>query len=450
MEKITDKIAALPPGSLTFSLEFFPPKTAAGATNLLPRLTRLAQLRPLFVTVTWGAGGTTAEKSLELAELTQTRLGLTTCLHLTCTNMRRRVLDAALARAKELGVRNILALRGDEPREGEYATTDMEEVPEENEDGQGDDVSLVYAVDLVRYIRARYGSYFCIGVAVYPEGHASSCYTTQDPAVDMPHLIEKVRAGADFLMTQMFYDVEAFLKFKHSLDTHESGVFKGKPLIPGLMPIQSWGILRRTAKLSCASIPKDILARFEAVKADDEEVKQVGIDVMSGIVESIRDNAALRTSTRGTHDVAPQGQVFHFYTLNLEKAVAQILDRCDLVSNERSHENDARTLQPTKLVNGTKTALPSEQPDDTATSNRVIVQEPSSHDAQAQLETTQDAQALTADIAMSAAKQLNGRDAQASLGREATWDDYPNGRWGDARSPGKLPNQSLKHELIVT
>src|SRR6202021_2876804 len=114
MEKITDKIAALPANSKYFSLEFFPPKTAMGSSNLRARLDRMSRaLRPLFITVTWGAGGSTAEKSLELAELCQRELGLTTCLHLTCTNMNRALVDRALEEAKVLGVRNILALRGD-------------------------------------------------------------------------------------------------------------------------------------------------------------------------------------------------------------------------------------------------------------------------------------------------------------------------------------------------
>lgn len=110
MEKITDKIAALPADASYFSLEFFPPKTAMGFSNLRDRLDRMSRaLRPLFVNVTWGAGGSTATKSLELAEICQRELSLTTCLHLTCTNMSRKTIDNALEEAKVLGIRNILA-----------------------------------------------------------------------------------------------------------------------------------------------------------------------------------------------------------------------------------------------------------------------------------------------------------------------------------------------------
>jgi methylenetetrahydrofolate reductase (NADPH) len=152
MEKITDKIAALPPNSNYFSLEFFPPKTAMGSSNLRARLDRMSRaLRPLFITVTWGAGGSTATKSLELAELCQRELGLTTCLHLTCTNMNKTLVDEALKQAEVLGIRNILALRGDPPRDEEYFDADGKgESPAQEE-------KFEWAIDLVRYIRKQYG-----------------------------------------------------------------------------------------------------------------------------------------------------------------------------------------------------------------------------------------------------------------------------------------------------
>ena len=168
MEKITDKIAALPADANYFSLEFFPPKTQQGFSNLNARLSRMAHsLRPLFVNVTWGAGGSTSAKSLALAEVTQRELGLTTCLHLTCTNMSRKLIDEALEQAKALGVRNILALRGDPPRSDEYRDTTL---PDAEEDDSNKD--FTWAIDLIRYIRKQYDDYFCVGVAGYPEGHS--------------------------------------------------------------------------------------------------------------------------------------------------------------------------------------------------------------------------------------------------------------------------------------
>src|SRR5947209_10019416 len=142
-------------------------------------------LRPLFVTVTWGAGGSTAAKSLELAEICQRQLGLTTCMHLTCTNMSRALVDEALNEAKALGLRNILALRGDPPRSGEYRMDDQED---SNKD-------FTWAIDLVRYIREIHGDYFCVGVAGYPEGHADESHPEhQSIEQDLPYLVDKVKA----------------------------------------------------------------------------------------------------------------------------------------------------------------------------------------------------------------------------------------------------------------
>jgi methylenetetrahydrofolate reductase (NADPH) len=315
MEKITSKIAALPPGSTYFSLEFFPPKTSMGSSNLRARLDRMSRaLRPLFVTVTWGAGGSTASKSLELAELCQRELGLTTCLHLTCTNMSRELVDRALEDARTLGIRNILALRGDPPRSEEYGL--------HLNGGAG--VEFEWAIDLVRYIRKQYGDYFCIGVAAYPEGHADE----SDPAGqslehDLPYLVEKVQAGADFIMTQLFFDVQAYDAFEKRLREHESGAFRDLPIVPGMMPIQSYQMIKRTTKLSHARLPPDIMDRLDRVRGDDEMVKRVGVDVVSEIVEHIKDSKI----------PAPDGNKrgFHFYTLNLEKAVAFILERTNLI-----------------------------------------------------------------------------------------------------------------------
>ena len=203
-------------------------------------------LRPLFVNVTWGAGGSTSTKSLALAELTQRQLGLTTCLHLTCTNMSRKLIDEALEEAKILGVRNILALRGDPPRSEEYKAEDSVEPEDEDDDSN---TEFTWAVDLVKYIRKTYGDYFCIGVAGYPEGHADQSHPDhQSSEFDLPYLVEKVQAGADFIMTQLFYDIEAFMHYQKVLREHKSGAFKTIPIIPGLMPIQSYQILRRTTK----------------------------------------------------------------------------------------------------------------------------------------------------------------------------------------------------------
>lgn len=378
-------------------------------------------LRPLFVTVTWGAGGSTASKSLELAEICQRQLGLTTCLHLTCTNMDRTLIDEALGEAKALGIRNILALRGDPPRSEEYRD---ENAPPELDSNR----EFTWAVDLVRYIRKTHGDYFCIGVAAYPEGHADgSCPQNQDREHDLPYLVEKTKAGADFIMTQLFYDVQAYAEFENVLRSHPSGAFKDIPIIPGLMPIQSYHILRRTTKLSHAKLPPDILERLEGIRGDDEAVKKVGVDILSKIVQRIK----------GLDSSGPRG--FHFYTLNLEKAVTFVLERCELIPpttpTEEGYGASAIEFADGIGVNGMprkdRRRLSSVN---SGPRNRVVV-DVESASSTTSYEALADEAGVPKDKIISRANTLAISEGEGTLGREATWDDYPNGRWGDARSP---------------
>lgn len=438
MDRLTDKIAALPPDSNYFSLEFFPPKTQQGFSNLHARLSRMAQaLRPLFVNVTWGAGGSTSAKSLALAELTQRSLGLTTCLHLTCTNMSRKLVDEALEQAKVLGVRNILALRGDPPRSEEYRDDSN---PNAVEDDSNND--FTWAVDLVKYIRKQYGDYFCVGVAGYPEGHSDQSHPEhQSFEHDLPYLVEKTKAGADFIMTQLFYNVQEYQKYEKRLRDHESGLFKTIPIIAGLMPVQSYQILRRTTKLSHASLPPELLKRFEAVKGDDEAVKRVGVDILSEIVQTMVD--------------APGGgpRGFHFYTLNLEKVVTQILERCDLippstpvvfVNGRNGHAEDAIAEEETdgfmmvedvsKRRHRRKSSMANSQPRNRLVVSRERASSTSSNRTSA-LQASEDEAGVPREEVNSRANTLAISEGQGEMGREATWDDFPNGRWGDARSP---------------
>lgn len=385
------------------------------------RLERMAQaLRPLFVTVTWGAGGSTAARSLELAEICQRQLQLTTCLHLTCTNMSRALVDQALEEAKVLGIRNILALRGDPPRSEEY---NMHGEDDSNKD-------FTFAVDLVRYIRQKYGDYFCVGVAGYPEGHpADSFQDVQDPKVDLPWLVEKTQAGADFIMTQLTYDIDAYTNFESLLRNHESGAFKTIPIVPGLMPIHSYKILTRVTKLSHVKIPPRILEKLEEVKHDDDAVKRLGVDLLAELVEGMR-----KLPTPGSRG-------FHFYTLNLEKTVSFILERCNLIPDYTdddalavSEEVSLLTANAAKAASSTRRRRASSL--SSLPHNRVIVDkisEPSSKES-----VTHEATAASAGMPAQPPDRnttLQISEGLGALGREATWDDFPNGRWGDARSP---------------
>ncbi|CAK7235383.1 methylenetetrahydrofolate reductase 1 [Sporothrix bragantina] len=480
--KITDKIAALPPDAFYFSLEFFPPKTSMGFANLRDRLDRMARaLRPLFVNVTWGAGGSTAQKSLELAEICQRELALTTCLHLTCTNMSRALIDKALEDAKALGIRNILALRGDPPRPTEYS----EEGEEQEKAAGSDELQFTYAVDLVRYIRKQHGDYFCIGVAAYPEGHAEESHPLgQSLEHDLPYLVEKVQAGADFVMTQLFFDQAAYAHFEKVLLEHPSGAFKDVPLIPGLMPIQNYQMIKRTTKLSHARIPDTLMERLDAVKKDDEQVKSVGVDIISELVEQVKE---IKDRTRADK---PKG--FHFYTLNLEKAVSFIIERTHLIppGTPDEEEEEAVILEEVAVIDdagsgvvtvaattsasasGTR-GVPSIRINGTTGSNNMTLSPLEGHRVRRQSSIGSDprnfvivagrtpshpdyeATALEASVP---AEPVNTRsntlaisEGEGVLGREATWDDFPNGRWGDARSPayGEIDGYGVSLHMTV-
>lgn len=384
---------------------------------------------------------------MELAELCQRELGLTTCLHLTCTNMKREMVDRALEDAKALGVRNILALRGDPPRE-DYKDG------EGNGGGREKEFEFEWAVDLVRYIRKRYGDYFCIGVAAYPEGHADESHPEgQSLEHDLPYLVEKVKAGADFIMTQLFFDVEAYNRFEKRLRDHESGLFKTLPIIPGMMPIQSYQMIRRTTKLSHAKMPVKVMDRLDAVRGDDEMVKKVGVDIVSEIVTHIK------------NEPSPIPRGFHFYTLNLEKAVSFILERTKLIPCSPTDFECAITEEPVSLplplqtisINGSQTNAtgshhrPSRRQSSVGSDpyNRIIVTAPRTSNPS--YEATGLEAAVPAEPINTRANTLAISEGEGSLGREATWDDFPNGRWGDARSPayGEIDGYGVSLHMSV-
>jgi methylenetetrahydrofolate reductase (NADPH) len=179
------------------TFEFFPPRTEPGLANLLDRVRRLSSppLRaPIAVSVTWGAGGSTSDRSLELAEHLAA-MEIEVVLHMTCTNMPRAKIESALKQARTLGITNILALRGDAPRGAEYALDPLDHADE-----------FQHADDLVRYIRKEHGDFFCIGVAGYPTPHPDA----ESAQSDLEWLKVKCDAGADYIITQLFYDVPAF------------------------------------------------------------------------------------------------------------------------------------------------------------------------------------------------------------------------------------------------
>ncbi|KAI5966027.1 MET12 [Candida theae] len=381
MSKVIDLIRSLGRDEKFISFEFFPPKTDSGFRNLLARLNRLSAFNPLFITVTWGAGGSTSEKSLDLAATCQKKIGATTVLHLTCTNTNKEVIDAALKRAKENGIRNILALRGDPPRTEEYWTPNCQ---------------FKNAVDLVKYIREEHGDYFCIGVAAYPEGHVDGSDTSnQNPRKDIPYLIEKVKAGADFIITQLFFDVDKFIAFEKLIK--QTPELKDVPLIPGLMPVTTHRVFTRATKLSHATIPRSIYDQFEEIKNDDDAVKAVGVDLLCDIISKID----------GSTDI----KGYHFYTLNLEKAVASILNKSTVLHP---------VLERPSPVFGIEDAIASDSDEE----DEVIAPpQQRKHRKSSVIEP------LTQKAVVDISRGLG------AFGKEAIWDDFPNGRFGDSNSP---------------
>lgn len=282
-----------------FSLEFFPPKTEDALINLQQRIERMSQnLGPLFIDLTWGAGGSTFKESLELAAWIQKYSGCEVMMHLTLTNISLETIDAALEKAKEAGVRNILALRGDPPR-GQHRWAHSVE-------------NFKYAADLVRYIRQNHGDYFGICVAGYPEGHSDSPNIDED----IRHLKEKVDAGADLIITQLFYDVDMFFAYEEKC--RKIGITC--PIIPGIMPIQSYQGFHRMINMCKTSVSQSILDKLEEVKDDEDQVKAFGVEVVSEMCEKLLD--------KGVYGL-------HFYTLNLERSVSKIVEKLSVVKIDR-------------------------------------------------------------------------------------------------------------------
>ncbi|KAK9471585.1 methylenetetrahydrofolate reductase [Dipodascopsis tothii] len=281
-------------GTASFSFEYFVPKTSQGVQNLYERMDRMRDLQPLFIDITWNAGGSKSDNlTTELVAKSHSKFGLNTCMHLTCADMSHEVIDQALKEAYTGGCRSILALRGD--------------APTDNEKWDGAAGEFRYARDLVAYIREKYGDHFEIGVAGYPEGHPEEA----DADVMIAHLKDKVDAGASFVITQMFYDVDNFLSWVDRCRAAGIAV----PIVPGIMPITSYASFLRRATWCQVNVPKPFLAALEAVKDDDNAVKDVGNQLVFDMCE--------RILAAGIYHL-------HFYTMNLEKSTRAVVERLGL------------------------------------------------------------------------------------------------------------------------
>ena len=245
--KIVDLFAR--PG-ISVSFEVFPPKKESGFPQMQQVVREIAALSPSFLSVTFGAGGGTAQNTARIAELVQ-ECGVPALAHLTCASMTREQIGAALADFRARGVENVLALRGDLPPGSEFPTPQQ----------------YRYAGELVREIRAR--GDFCIGAACYPEGHVE-CEHKED---DIGHLKEKVDGGCDFLTTQMFFDNNIFYNFLYRILAKDIRV----PVAAGIMPVTNANQIRRICALSGTALPPRFLAIVDRFSASPEAMKQAGI-----------------------------------------------------------------------------------------------------------------------------------------------------------------------------
>ncbi len=278
----------------TFSFEFFPPKTPEAAENLYQTIRELEEYRPQFVSVTYGAGGSTRELTHELVMRIRSGTKLNPIPHLTCVCHDEDEIAAILRRYASGGVSNILALGGDPPKREGYRKQDDR---------------FQHAVDLVQYIRNFNNTEdhpdqrgFGIGVAGFPEGHPA----TPNRLLEMDHLKAKVDAGADYIVTQLFFDNRDFLDFRDRCEL--AGIHV--PIIAGIMPIVSVSGLRRMADLAGgARFPAKLLRSLERCQDDPEMVARVGIHYASEQCHDLLEN-----DVRG----------IHFYTLNRSDATRQI------------------------------------------------------------------------------------------------------------------------------
>jgi len=281
----------LQPGKTTFSFEFFPPKTAESAESLYSTLLDLEPLNPSFVSVTYGAGGTTRERTHELVERLKTQTRLDPIPHLTCVGHSEEDIQAILERYAAVGVSNILALRGDPPRDTQNYDHAQDVFP--------------YAVDLVRKIAEfnRSGRHhdprgFGVGVAGFPEGHPA----TPNRLLEMDHLKAKVDAGANYICTQLFFDNHDFYDFSERCRLAGITV----PIVAGIMPVTSLGGMRRMAELAGgAKFPAKLLKALRDAGTEPAAVRKVGIDYATAQCADL-----LKNEIDG----------IHLYTLNQSKA----------------------------------------------------------------------------------------------------------------------------------
>lgn len=275
----------------TVSCEFFPPREEDGIPAVFRAIDRVRAYNPDFISVTYGAGGSTRDFTERITMQVKQETDLEVMAHLTCVAQTREEVHGVLERLDEAGVENVIALRGDPPR------------------GQGNfvpaDGGFSYATELIDHIRANFN--FGLAAACYPEGHTES----PDLDLDISYAREKVDRGADFLISQLFYDNRYFFEFMER--AQRAGI--DVPIIPGVLPILNTAQIRRFTSLCGATIPPELDSKLEQYAEDDNAVRELGVEYASRQVDELWENGV---------------PGIHFYVLNRSHSVSRILANLNL------------------------------------------------------------------------------------------------------------------------
>ncbi|HVR05558.1 MAG TPA: methylenetetrahydrofolate reductase [NAD(P)H] [Solirubrobacteraceae bacterium] len=285
-----------------FSFEFFPPKTEQGERNLDAALRELVPLEPGFVSVTYGAGGSTREKTIAIVKRIKSEYGLEAMAHFTCVGATVEQLRATLEEMRGAGVENVLALRGDPPAGQERWTMTAG--------------GLEYSRELVELISADYP--FAIGAACFPETHIHA----SSPEDDLAHLAEKVAAGSDFLITQLFFDNAVYFDFVRR--ARAAGI--AVPIIPGILPITHIGQVERMTSMCGASIPVGLRRELDARRVQPEHSSEQAVQAE----QAVRDLGVAYATLQCAELLAAGAPGIHFYTLNRSPATRAILSALKL------------------------------------------------------------------------------------------------------------------------